>query len=71
MLTTHKTIELYDDRSKTDERLRVTQVLFEDSDVILARARFDEDTSDHTLLIGKARGEVLTSNFEFWYAENV
>jgi hypothetical protein len=66
MIITKLPIYFYDDRSKDDTIMIVGRILFEDEKVCLV----ETDDDKEVILFNKEDGEVLTSNFEFWYATN-
>ena len=70
LLDTSRPIEFHDDRAKTEERLVLKSVLFENENVILALAAFEGEDETHEVLFEKSGGSVLTDNFQFWYASN-
>ena len=63
-INTKNTIKLYDDRGKGDGCF-VNEIIFEDDNFILCKSE------EEVILIDKENREVLTSNFEFYYAENI
>jgi hypothetical protein len=74
-MTTHsidvtQPVRFYDDRGKSDASLQMTDVLFTKGAMVLCEARFEGDDALYTVLFDRDSREVLTTNFEFWYAEN-
>lgn len=78
-IDTHRPVIFYDDRSKSDVDLCLTQVLFEDATHVLGHAQglhFSQqdnltlDPEVYVILFRKADGVVLVSDFNFWYAQN-
>lgn len=65
-----KPVFFYDDRGKTFVRLRVAEILFVKGAMVLCEAKFSDDDALHTVLFDRDSREVLTENFQFWYAEN-
>ena len=65
-----KPLFFYDDRGKTTARLKVAEVLFVKGAMVLCEARFPDDDALHTVLFDRDSREVLTENFQFWYAGN-
>lgn len=65
-----KPVSFYDDRGKTKARLKVTEILFVKGAVVLCEARFPDDDALYTVLFDRDSREVLTADFQFWYAEN-
>lgn len=67
-----KQLYLYDDRSKYDYVMKVTEILYEDSESILCKAicwgvsEYDNQVEEETLLIDKKEEQVRNSNFDSW-----
>lgn len=65
-----KPVFFYDDRSKSTARLKVAEILFVKGAMVLCETRFPEDEALRTVLFDRDSREVLTDNFQFWYADN-
>lgn len=65
-----KPVFFYDDRGKSTAHLTVADILFVKGAVVLCEARFPNDDALHTVLFDRDSREVLTDNFQFWYAAN-
>jgi hypothetical protein len=65
-----KPLTFYDDRGKTSEKLEMTEVLFVKGAMVLCEARFPGHDALHTVLFDRDSREVLTENFQFWFAQN-
>ena len=70
-IDTRLPVRFYDDRGKDKSHILLDKILFEDEDVCLC------ETSVGKVLFSKKKGrhvacsgEVLTTNLDFWYAEN-
>jgi hypothetical protein len=71
MIDTSKRVIFFDDRCKTKDLMFMREVLHDDGVVCLCKAAFKENGRLRAyILFNKSNGEVLTSNFDFWYAEN-
>lgn len=63
---------LYDDRSKYDYLLKVTEIIFQDEDTILCKTvmvgadEYNGQVEEEKILIDKVSGEVRNSNFYSW-----
>jgi hypothetical protein len=66
MIDTKRKIRFYDDRGKYKRCLYLSQILFENSFVCLCIT----DNSIDEILFNKITGRVLTSNLQFYSAEN-
>jgi hypothetical protein len=64
MIDTKKKIVLVDDRGKDDIRYPVFKILYEDDELCLGELYIAK------VLFDKKTGEVLSKNFQFYYAEN-
>lgn len=69
-----KQLYLYDDRSKYDYFLKVTEIIFQDEDSILCKtvlygnAEYEGEKEEEKMLIDKATGEVKNSDYYSWLA---
>lgn len=69
-----KQLYLYDDRSKYDYFLKVTEIIFQDEDSILCKTviyghdEYEGEAEEEKMLIDKTTGEVKNSNFYSWLA---
>lgn len=70
MLNTQQKIELYDDTSSDNDVFSLSQILYEDAQIILARA-YNEWYDDIHVMIYKKSGEVLSKDLRFYYAQNI
>lgn len=67
-----KQLYLYDDRSKYDYVMKVSEILYEDNESILCKAvcwgteEYNNQVEEEVLLIDKKAGEVRNSNFYSW-----
>ena len=67
-----KQLYLYDDRSKYDYLLKVTEIIFQDEDTILCKTvmvgsdEYNGQVEEEKILIDKVSGEVRNSNFDSW-----
>jgi hypothetical protein len=67
-VNTSKPVFFHDDRSKDLSVWRLSSVLFEDKNICLCVAK--SGRSREKVLFSRHNGEVLSINFEFWYATN-
>lgn len=69
-----KQLYLYDDRSKYDYMLKVTDIIFEDKDTIVCKTvmvgvpDYDGQVEEEKIMIDKETGEVKNSDYWSWYA---
>jgi len=68
-MDTTKPIRIYDDRSKGDT-FNVDSILFENDEILLVSLIEFSKSPEELCLINKHNDEILTTNFEFYYAEN-
>lgn len=67
-----KQLYLYDDRSKYDYLLKITEIIFQDEDTILCKTvmvgsdEYNGQVEEEKILIDKVSGEVRNSNFYSW-----
>lgn len=67
-----KQLYLYDDRSKYDYVLKVTEIIFENEDTLLCKTvcwgspEYDNQEEDQTIMIDKINGQVSNSDFYSW-----
>jgi hypothetical protein len=79
-IDTQKPVIFFDDRGKAGCSYHLTAILFEDDKLVLGQTqplRFErggqvKDTREEAavILFNKITGEVLSTEFEFWVAEN-
>jgi hypothetical protein len=70
MIDTNLAVTFYDDRDKDPIIIRMTNVLYQDDAVCLCHAADEDGAIKPPILFSKDTGEVLTSEHQFWYAEN-
>lgn len=83
MIDIHKAIYFYDDRNKIRDVLKLERILFRDNEVCLCEAKWDippdheaydlcADAVDNVeyILFNRRTREVLTCDFQSWYATN-
>lgn len=70
MIDTKKPVHFYDDRGKDYSLVKVTHILYEDFHKCLCRVQINNVEEFDVILFDKETGEVLTTNYEFWYATN-
>lgn len=62
-IDTSKSVKFYDDRGKGDD-YHMTEILYQNDDICLCKS------DDLFILFSKITGRVLTSNLQFYIAEN-
>jgi len=63
MINTSNSIRFYDDRNKSDDYI-MTEILYQNDEICLCKS------NDLFILFSKITRKVLTSNLQFYYAEN-
>lgn len=69
MIDSKKDIRIIDDRSKNPP-FTVDSILYESDDVLLVSLGEAYGNPEDLCLINKKTADILTTNFEFYYAEN-
>ncbi len=70
MINIDNPIEIYDDTARGDS-FKVSEILFENDEVILCKVVNEWYEGDKTITIYKKDNSVVAKDFRFYYAKNI